>query len=125
MSTEIQKSDDKSTALENRQVITPRYTVEKKDHSYEVLVQLPGVRSGDTSITLDRDNLVVEAKRSPHRDEKWRVIHREIADADYRLELQLNLHVKEDAIRANNRDGVLTIHLPVAEEARPRSIKIN
>ena len=125
MSTEIQNLEDKSTALENRQVITPRYSVEKNDHSYEVLVQLPGVRSGDASITIDRDNLVVEAKRSPHWDENWRVIHREIADADYRLELQLNLHVKEDDIRANNRDGVLTIQLPVAEEARPRSIKIN
>lgn len=125
MSTEIQKSEDKSPALESRQVITPRYTVEKKDHSYEVRVQLPGVRRDDASITLDRDNLVVEAKRSPHWDGQWRIIHREIVDADYRLELQLNLHVKEDDIRANSRDGVLIIHLPVAEEARPRSIKIN
>lgn len=125
MSTEIQKSENTPTALEQRPVTTPRYTVEKKDHAYEVRVQLSGVRSGDASITLDRDNLVVEAKRSPHWDENWRVIHREIADADYRLELQLNLHVKEDAIRANSWDGVLMIHIPLAEEARPRPIKIN
>jgi len=125
MSTEIQKTDERSNALEKRQVRTPRYRVEKLEHAYEVHVQLPGVRSGDASITLDRDNLVVEAKRSAHWNESWRVIHREIPDADYRLQLQLNLHVKEDDIRAQNRDGVLTIHLPVAEEARPRSIQIN
>lgn len=58
MSTEIQKSENKSTALENRQVITPRYTVEKKDHSYSPLgnwkyypsytdATLPSVPSGE------------------------------------------------------------------------------
>ena len=109
----------------SREHVVPRYDVEKHDHTYEVRVYLPGVAKGDASITIDQDSLIVEASRQSHWDENWRSVHREIPIADYRLQLELNVHVNEDAIRANSEEGVLTIHLPVAEEARPRTIKVH
>ena len=125
MSTELQKKDNQSTTVADRAYITPHYKVEQKEHAYEVRVYLPRVRSDDASVTLERDTLLVEAKPARHWDEKWRVLHREIPDADYRLSLELNLHVDEASIRADSRGGVLTIHLPVAEASRPRKIKIH
>ncbi|MEM7791562.1 MAG: Hsp20/alpha crystallin family protein [Verrucomicrobiota bacterium] len=125
MNTEIQKNENTASVAERRPKATPRYNVMQKENAYQVRVYLPGVSNRDASITLENGMLVVEAKRPRHWDEKWRELHREIPDTDYRLALKLNLRIEEDSIRADSQNGVLTINLPVAEEARARKIKIN
>jgi HSP20 family protein len=120
----LQKKEAQTKAAKERAYITPHYRVVQQEHAYEVRVYLPGVRSEDATVTLERETLLVEAQPARHWDANWRALHREIPDANYRLSLELNLHVDEGSIRAESREGVLTIHLPVAEAARPRRIQI-
>jgi HSP20 family protein len=127
MNTELAKNKmtPPTPATARRQdYVRPHYEVRGNEQAYEVRVYLPGVPREQASITLEKNTLVVEASRQPHWEEGWRPIHRELPVADYRLRLQLNLHVDEGGISASTRDGILTIKLPVAEEAKPRSIKV-
>ena len=125
MNTEISKEQGALPTTARRQdYIRPYYEVEGNEHAYEVRVFLPGVPRDQATITLEKNTLVVEANRRTHWKEAWRSIHREIPTADYRLRLQLNVMVDEAGIKAASRDGILTIKLPVAEEAKPRSIKV-
>ncbi|MFP4540835.1 MAG: Hsp20/alpha crystallin family protein [Opitutales bacterium] len=119
------RREDAPAEARRQEFIRPYYEVEGDEHAYEVRVFLPGVPREQANITLEKDTLTVEASRVPHAAEGWRPQHREIATADYRLRLQLNLRVDEANIAASSQDGVLTIKLPVAEEAKPRSIAIN
>lgn len=126
MNTEISKQTANATPATARrqEFVRPHYQVDGNDQAYEVRVFLPGVTKDQANITLDQNTLLVEASRTPHWQEGWRPVHREIPTADYRLRLQLNLRVDESGITANTKDGVLTIQLPVAEEAKPRTIAV-
>lgn len=124
MNTELSKQSSASPDLRRQEYVRPYYEVNSSESAFEVKVYLPGVARDQASITLEKDNLMVEAYRSAHWTEGSRVVHREIPTADYRLNLQLNIAVDENQISAESKNGVLTIHLPVAEEAKPRQIRI-
>lgn len=129
MSTAVEKSSNATNTLSAnttrpQEFLRPYYEVTGDRDTYQVHVYLPGVAKDGATITLEKDNLLVEATRQPHWQEGWRPVHREIPAADFRLRLQLNMAVDEDRISATSHDGVLTINLPVAEEAKPRTIAI-
>ena len=124
MSTELSKHEAPLSKLRKHEYVRPYYEITDLEHAYEVSVHLPGVDKDRSTVTLEKDTLIVEAERSPHWKEGWKPIHREIPKADYRLRLQLNIIVDESKISAKSQDGILKIHLPVAEEAKPRTIKI-
>lgn len=122
MSTEILKKETNATA--NQPAIRPAYEVINGDHAYEVRVALPGVAKADATVTLEDGVLTVEGRRRSVAQDSWRLAHREIPVADYRLRLTLNVRIDEAKISAETRDGILSVQLPVAEEAKPRAIKI-
>jgi len=124
MNTEVSKKEEGAAQVRRQDYIQPYYQVETNDSAFDVRVYLPGVARDQATVSLDKDTLIVEAHRTRHWDERSRVVHREIPTADYRLHLQLNVHIDENKISATSKDGVLTIHLPVAEEAKPRTIAI-
>jgi HSP20 family protein len=126
MNTTLSRTEESQAATaQDRPLIRPRYTVEGDDTRYWIRVELPGVAKDQAGITLEKDTLTVEAHRGATAAGDWQAVHREIAEADYRLSLQLNLRVDDTAIKAQHKDGVLTIELPLAEEAKPRSISID
>lgn len=125
MSTElVEKSQQEQLQDRRRETMRPHYTVDEAEHSYRIRVDLPGVTKDAAAITLEKQTLTVEATRMPLMREGWRLLHREIPSADYKLRLQLNVRVDEAKIRASSDNGVLTIELPMAEEAKPRTITI-
>ena len=112
------------TTQTEKTYVRPYYEVAQVESAYEVKVYLPGVAHKDASITLDKNSLSVEAERNAHGENHGQFVHREIPDAAYRLQLELNVPVDADKINASSKDGILTIHLPVAEEAKPKKIAI-
>ncbi len=126
MSTEVmeRKQNAPAQTAHRERYLRPYYEVEAGEQAYQVHVYLPGVARDQADITLEKGTLTVEARRRAHAQEGWRPMYREIPDADYRLRLQLNVVVDEENITAKAEDGVLTVTLPVAEEAKPRKIEI-
>lgn len=124
MNTTITQNQANIGQARRQEYIRPHYEVQSSEQEHTVRVLLPGVAKDRTTITLEKSTLMVEAQRSDHWSDKGRLLHREIPTADYRLRLQLNVRIDESAIAASHNDGVLNITLPVAEEAKPRTIAI-
>lgn len=124
MSTTITQQQPSSVQARRQEFMRPHYQVDSTEHEHQVHVYLPGVAKDQTTITLEKNTLVVEAQRLDHSGGKGRVLHREIPTGDYRLRLQLNVRINESGIKAHHHEGILTITLPVAEEAKPRTIAI-
>lgn len=124
MNTELQKQEQqlptKASAYRR-----PFYTVEGDKESYTVKVHMPGVAKDDYKVELHHDELVVEGHKSTPLPTEAKWLHREITPESYKLRLQLNVGVDADNIKAKSDDGILRIELPVAKEARPRTIKIS
>jgi HSP20 family protein len=91
-----------------------------------VKVELPGMKKEDIAISLEDGTLTVsgERKQDPRFDEATVCRCERVLG---RFERRVSLPCKVDAgkIKAAYTDGVLTVTLPKAEEAKPRQIPIN
>lgn len=93
-----------------------------------VKIDLPGVSLDSIDIDVDDRTLTVRAEREQTEldtaDEKNRWISRERGHGSYARQLTLGAGLNLSEISANYTDGVLTLTIPVAEEAKPRKVKV-
>jgi HSP20 family protein len=76
-------------------------------------------------VSVDGQWLTIRAERSTKaetKDRQW--LLRERSDASVVRRIALSLDVDVDHIEADYRDGVLSVVIPIAEDARPRRIPI-
>lgn len=128
----IKKSDKNEVAkpevgsAEQQRWLRPRYDVRQLDGGdYALRVWMPGVDKSGVSISLDNDTLSITGSRERYWEESWSPVLRELPEGDYRLSLTLNMRVDGDRIKAHVENGILTLDLPLAEDAKPREIAIN
>lgn len=102
----------------------PYYNVDSNEKNYEVRVYIPGVSKSGVEMSVDDDILSITGTRTDQAPEGWKALRRELSQANYRLQLQLNNEVDIEKITAKVADGVLTVHLPKSEAVKPRSIAV-
>ena len=107
-----------------RRTITPRYDVRENGPAFTVTVWLPGVDRDSLETTLDGDTLKVIGRRAFAVPAEWTPLHREIAQTDFQLTLELDRRFNREAVQAELSQGVLTLTLPKAEAVKPRAIEI-
>lgn len=97
-------------------------------NEFIVKMDLPGVDPDSIDIDVDDRTLTVRAERKQHEmttnDEKNQWMSRERSYGSYARQLTLGTGLDLSGIAADYNDGVLTITIPVAEEAKPRKIKV-
>ena len=105
--------------------LTPAVDVVEHDDKYVVKVELPGVAKDDVKITM-RDNILTirgEKKQEDHAKESgFQRVERSYGS--FQRSFILPTTVRNDGVDATYRDGILTITLPKAEEARPKQIEV-
>ncbi|GIG24887.1 Hsp20/alpha crystallin family protein [Cellulomonas denverensis] len=93
------------------------------DH-YVAHFDLPGADPGSIDVNLDDRTLTVRAQRTPHPDEGVQYLTKERPTGTYARQLTVGRGLNLDAVSASYADGVLTLTIPVAEEAKPRRIEV-
>lgn len=94
------------------------------DH-YVLHVDLPGVDPGSIDVNVEDRTLTIRAQRSAasqESDVQW--LTRERAVGTYARQLTVGRGLALDQITATYTDGVLTLTIPVAEEAKARKIAV-
>lgn len=88
-------------------------------------IDLPGVDPESIDIDIEENTLTVRAERKAtvtSEDTEW--LTRERSTGTYARQLSLGNGVALDQIEANYNDGVLTVTLPIAEQAKPRKVTV-
>ncbi|MCB7136388.1 Hsp20/alpha crystallin family protein [Cellulosimicrobium marinum] len=93
------------------------------DH-YVLTIDLPGVDPGTIDVSVEDRTLTVRAERSPRTDSEVQWLARERPSGTFARQLTVGRGLALDRITASYEDGVLTLTVPVAEEARPRRIEV-
>ncbi|MCR1984540.1 Hsp20/alpha crystallin family protein [Cellulosimicrobium cellulans] len=93
------------------------------DH-YVLTMDLPGVDPGTIDVSVEDRTLTIRAERSPRTDPDVQWLARERPSGTYARQLTVGRGLALDKITASYEDGVLTLTIPVAEEARPRRIEV-
>jgi HSP20 family protein len=85
---------------------------------------LPGIDPDSLDVTAENNTLTVRAERKNVAPEGAAYVVSERPAGAYARQLVLGEGLDLDAIRADYHDGVLTLTVPVAEQAKPRRIEI-
>lgn len=96
----------------------------RDDDTFVIHLDLPGIDSDSIDLTVERSVLTVHAERKrPADDEAERVVG-ERTYGVFSRQMFLGDTLDVDGLEADYTDGVLTIRIPVAEQAKPRRIEI-
>ncbi len=99
--------------------------VAENDDEYQVKASLPGINPDDLEITYNSNVLTIKGEIKEEREEEQRRYHlRERRYGSFSRSISLPSSVNADNISAAYEAGVLTLHLPKVEEAKPRRIQV-
>jgi HSP20 family protein len=85
---------------------------------------LPGVDPDSIDITVEKNNLIVTAERNWSTDEEAVLVINERPQGSFSRQFFLGEALDSDHIEAGYDHGVLTVTIPVAEQAKPRKITV-
>lgn len=105
---------------------SPRLEVQEDKDNFVVRVDTPGLKREDIQVSLEEGDLVIAGERKAETlPEGTAVHHTERCYGKFQRAITLPAAVNADKVKADYKDGVLTITLPKAEEAKPKQININ
>jgi HSP20 family protein len=104
---------------------TPPVDIQETDDSYRIHAELPGLSKDDIQITLENNVLRLSGERKFEKDVKEENYHRiERTYGTFSRSFALPSLVSSDKVEAKFENGVLSILVPKAEQAKPRHIAI-
>ena len=109
----------------NEIVIRPRFTTSEDENGVTLHIALPAVPKEDLKLTLLESNLKIEARRADAIPETWKTHRNNGTARRYGLDIRLTRRFDGTKATATLESGVLTIRVPVREEAKPRQIEVN
>jgi len=117
--------DDFSNAADEPVAWNPRIEVVENENSFEVSAELPGLERDDVKVEVQSNILTLSGEKRTAQEKKDRnVCICERAYGSFSRSFQLPVLVDSTGIKANVKNGVLSVVLPKAEEAKPRHIEI-
>lgn len=96
----------------------------ERDGVYTLRFNLPGVDPDKVDLTVEGQTLTVTAETPEDEDEGVTWLLRERPAGSHRREVRLGEHLDPGAIEANFDNGVLTVTVPMREEAKPHKVSI-
>jgi len=104
----------------------PSVDIAETDENVVVTAELPGVNQDEVNISVINNVLTLKGEKKEEKEIKKENYHRiERNYGSFQRSVSLPTGVQADKAKATYKDGVLTITIPKAEEAKPKSIKIN
>jgi HSP20 family protein len=104
-------------------VARPRIDILETEQELLILADLPGVKPADVDVRFENGELTIHGRRNPTNADKKRSLW-EYEPAHYHRSFRLSEDVAADKIEAELKNGVLTVHVPKAEAAKPRRINV-
>lgn len=91
---------------------------------FTLQLPMPGVKAEDVEITVQQETLHVRWEYKGAFPEEANVHWQGYQAGQYQQSFSVPAPINADGVEAQYQDGILTLHLPKAEQARARTIKI-
>jgi HSP20 family protein len=109
-----------------RNAWVPPVDVQETENAFIFTAELPGMGKDDVSITLEENLLTLSGERSPKEKEEGENFHRvERAYGSFSRSFSLPSQVDSSKVDATFKEGLLTVEIAKAEQAKPRKIEIH
>jgi HSP20 family protein len=102
---------------------SPRVDIYETDNELTLFAEVPGVRPEDVDLHYEQGELTLRGRVHP-RSEGKRMLLEEYEEGDFYRAFAIHESIDAGRISAECKNGVLTVHLPKAEAAKPRQISV-
>jgi HSP20 family protein len=104
---------------------TPLADITEDEREYLIKAELPEVRKEDVKVTVENGVLTISGERKFEKEEKKRKYHRvERGYGTFMRSFALPDDADFSKVNAEFKNGVLTVHVPKSEQAKPKQIEV-
>jgi len=119
---ELQKKEESTVPA---RTFVPTTDIYESDQALTLVMEMPGVDKSNIDVGVENEVLTVAGRVDFSKYEKLQPVYTEYMIGHYRRSFSLSpSRIDQDEIRAETKDGVLTLTLPKAEQAKPRKITV-
>jgi len=117
---EVEKQESTAPARS----FVPTADIYEAENALTLVLEMPGVDKGNVEINVEAGVLSIEGRLDFSKYEGMQPVYTEYNIGNYRRSFTLSNKIDQDKISAEMKDGVLTLVLPKAEEAKARRIPV-
>lgn len=117
------KSEEEKT--EQGKFYKPATDIIETKEDLVLYMDMPGVNKGSVDIRVEKNQLTVDGRIDYSRYEALKAQYAEYNVGHYTRSFQLSSEIDQEKISAKLEDGVLTLNLPKAEQAKPKQISVS
>jgi HSP20 family molecular chaperone IbpA len=126
---ELTVREKKELVAKEEKTVPGRYYVPyadiyETDEALTVVMEMPGVEKSRLNVALENDVLKVDGQIDFTKYRDMEPVYTEYNVGHYARSFTLSNKIDQEKISAQLEDGVLTLALPKAKQARPRRISI-
>ncbi len=121
----------KKRELENKEETTiparmfvPAADVFEGENDLTVILEMPGVEKNNVDVRVEDGVLNVEGRLDLTKYQGLQPLYTEYNIGHYSRSFRLSSKIDQAKIEAEMKDGVLSLKLPKAEKAKPRTIQV-
>ena len=104
---------------------TPPVDISESEEEFLIKAELPEVKKNDVKVTLANGILTLQGERKEqHREDGHRIHRSERSYGRFVRSFSLPNVIDETKVRAEYKDGVLSLRLPKAKHAKPKAIEV-
>jgi len=126
-STVAKTADDQVTTAERTRsghFYRPLVDIIELQDELQLVVDMPGVKATDIDVGFEDGELHLHGPVTPRQTPETHYLLPEYGVGDFDRTFRVSEQIDASKIRAEYADGVLTLHLPKAESAKPRKIAV-
>ncbi len=102
----------------------PPINIFQKGDDFVALIELPGIDKAELNIEAKERAIRISGKKTVNYGDKASMHRRERPSGIFDRTISLPLQIDAGSIRAEYRDGLLSLFVPRAESEKPRAIQI-
>ncbi len=108
----------------NTGITLPAVNIKENKDEFFLEIAVPGMKKSDFNIDVENKTLSISSEKEEQYEEKEEnYTRREFGYSSFKRTFTLPDTVESDAIKAQYKEGILTVHLPKREEAKEKPAK--
>ncbi|MEO7114829.1 MAG: Hsp20/alpha crystallin family protein [Caldimonas sp.] len=119
-----QRSTDARSTSAAHQAMAPAVDIIESEVGITLLADMPGVSKDRLTVQVDGENLTIEGRAQIDVPENVELLHSEVRSPYFRRTFILSRDLDPAKIEATLKNGMLQMHIPKSEQARPKRIEV-
>ena len=120
----VRKNGEKDEAMTVAEW-APLVDITEDEKEYLIKAELPEVKKDDVKVSVQDGILTIAGERKSEKEEKNKKFHRvEWAYGSFSRSFTLPEDADADKVAGDFKDGVLKVHVPKSEKAKPKKIEV-